>query len=427
MSIVIDSVMEDAATESAEKQSDPPTATEKTSTAVRTKRAASSSSRKKREVKKVKPPSLSEMIDESEQKKDARETPSPPHHPPDIVVVVASTDVPARSPPPLSSPVNMDECGCTADVVLKNTNDGDSSADTVGSKADRPPPPSPNPPHVNNGNVGEQSRTLSLINEVRDYLVKDSKCLNDEVMDFVIEGILGVHKKTEEVTYINSLNLSNAIRKDVEGRYDVPLATREDRIKAFARDLGINGKGKTELVLIVLHGPITEMQKTERNRRRFSADLWGEDGSRGKIAEDPNNHWSLLCSFRHPEVDTGRKTDLVHYDSLAGYNRFKCDEALRILQKYEVLPESDTYYVPDFMPIQSDVWECGYYPLLFTAILLNDDTRDGGRGIRPIEKTTLEKYGNFIKTLTDPKGEFRNYLREHVLRTRMNRFLLEDE
>ena len=425
MSIVVDSVMEDASAAATTTES----ATEKT-VSGRTKRASSSSSsssssRKKREPKKVKPSSSSEIDEPSETTNKKKDT----------VSVSVSTDVaiPTSANVPTSLPIE------SVKVTVENANHRDSSTD---SKVDHPTPHhSPVTNGNGNGTRNEQSHMLSLMSEVHGYLVEESKCLNDEVMDFVIKSILDIHKKTEEVTYINSLSLSNAIRKDIDGRYG--NHNLEESIKAFSRDLGINndrGGGKAELVLVVLHGPCTEMQKAEQNRRRFYTNMWEGDEDHlpaHRITEDPNNHWSLLCSFRHPTKTTttnpARKGDtaLVHYDSLAGYNRPKCDEALRILQKYGILPKTDTYYVPDFMPIQSDVWECGYYPLLFTAILLNDndnddDDDDGRRGMRPIEKTTLEKYENFIKTLTDPNGEFRNYLRHSVLRTRMNRFLVED-
>ncbi len=175
--------------------------------------------------------------------------------------------------------------------------------------------------------------------------------LNDEALDAAITCVM-LPSLSPGVLYVSPINLQVVLNKDFNGHYDrLGEAVRADQVR---KDLNIaswlaNGE-RPQMIAVVVHGPDTEYQRWQ----------YGRNGIDALCA---NDHWSLLCWFR----STGK---VYHYDTVPDCNERRAAETVRLLRKYAVLP-ADVQHVhaPRFVPAQRGGWECGYYVLLFLAMI----------------------------------------------------------
>lgn len=356
-------------TESSKKK----TSKKRSSTSSKTKE----SSTKPKKVKFKEPKNAAPTNDENENKETLADSEQPDYTKMKIdncnPVSVDDTNNGLVRVPPYEVPLLDDGLGSKKVILL---NDSDTESD-----------------HNNNDvNYGLDAKRVA---EVLSMLKSANHDLTDETINEIIIRLFDSKLLTKKgVMYIPSINLSNTLSKEYKGEYN-KIKNSEERRTRVRTHLGIlkhpDQPREATTIIVVIHGPYTELEQNRKSLYDFDKNSL------------QNNHWSLLVWYSKGHV-------AYHYDSLNNYNKNRCIEALRLFKKYTTVPEElENFLLPEFVPIQTNLYECGYYVLLFLKILA--DTCVGTNAVEPISDHTVSTfYQSWLESITKKNGKFRNYL-----------------
>jgi hypothetical protein len=222
-----------------------------------------------------------------------------------------------------------------------------------------------------------------------DFLQGKFRQLNESAIDELAGAIIVDTEKVGKVLFISSLNIQALL-----SRYYYKTASIGDHAEAL-RVLHLSDAdiASADAIVAVVHGPHTE-------QAREGALYDDDDGDDGQQAALQNMHWSLMCWFKG-----GHR--IYHYDSLFPLNQDRCEEVVAVLAKFGIFPDGQRMFaVPDFMPKQKKVWECGYYVLLFLKIVCDKAAASPAQG-----DDVHESYRWFIMNMHQgPDGPFQQHL-----------------
>ncbi len=236
--------------------------------------------------------------------------------------------------------------------------------------------------------------------DLLEVLKQDNIQLNDRHIDQIIQT--SILAKSERILYISSINIQAALQKNFNGVYSEIKENKKRREQVY-KDLGImkgfNMDSKIAII-VVIHGPMTENENFKKNN--VYNDSESENDKDETQLLNKNDHWSLFCWISN-EIRG------FHYDSLNGYNSNRCGEVVCLFKKYKLIPKMiNEFTIPNFMPIQEEFWECGYYVLLFFFILINNSKRALFKHVS--KKQVTVHYKKSLETIRENTGTFRNCL-----------------
>ncbi len=192
-----------------------------------------------------------------------------------------------------------------------------------------------------------------------------------------------------KVVVISSINLQAVLSRVMRGA-DTVDSDNVYKLLGVTREKIDNA----EAVVVILHGPHTEAERSARLKYEGSA------------AE--NFHWSLVCWFRSVP------NEAFHYESRYPLNDARCSEVLGMLRSLGVFPKVlSNYFLPEYFPQQKEEWECGYEVLIALTIIASRNVPV------PIRESDVDtSYLTFFATLnTDGiDGAFMRRMREFLAR-----------
>ncbi|HEC64076.1 MAG TPA: hypothetical protein ENI23_02140 [bacterium] len=254
-------------------------------------------------------------------------------------------------------------------------------------------------PDEHNRKSDNNNVDVDLVKNAIQRIKTPSRMLNDDALNEIITRLFYSNiMQKKGIVYISSLNLSNVLTKEYEGEYD-RMKSEEDRQKLVRAKLGIpkdmKNPEEASAIIVVIHGPHTEKERNESCVYNFDE------------INAQNNHWSLLVWYSSGQI-------AYHYDSLSNLNFNRCRETLAVLKKYKLVPEAlERFFIPEFVPEQNGLVECGWYVLLWLKVLA--DSCENAGAVLPISDNAIfNHYKKWLDNITANDGKLKSYILEKM-------------
>lgn len=192
--------------------------------------------------------------------------------------------------------------------------------------------------------------TSELLATIKNFDSVD-KDLNDTSLLFILNEIVKTKKVEKEVKIIDPLMIRLLVREET-AEVNFYKSKLEGNTKYKRNPLNNIGSYKDleeyKLIVLPVHSGSLESVYPKKE---------------GVIC---SRHWSVLVYFTNMNV-------IMHYDSLKGINNGPASYLVYLLSKHtEGFIKDDTrVYSPDFIPIQDNVWQCGYVVTMIISELIN--------------------------------------------------------